>query len=179
MTNLITRALLYAEKKHTGQTYGQYAYTKHLGDVARLVERYAPSTRGLATTDQMIAAAWLHDVLEDTDAVYEFLAASFGEVVAALVSSVTNEEGINRLDSKRLTYTKIYNFGEQAVCLKLCDRLANLCSCKETNNDQLLKMYQNESDLFLSRLGPPTDGVTELWGLVIDELLEEQNDSHS
>lgn len=87
MDDLIKRAKTFATqahrrihqvRKHTGQPY-----EVHLKAVAELV-------RSVAQDEEMIAAAWLHDVVEDTPATLDEIEQAFGPAVSALVEQLTD-----------------------------------------------------------------------------------------
>ena len=81
---VITAAKMMAGKAHEGQTrkYSSLPYIVHPIEVATIVE----SAGG---TDEMIAAALLHDVIEDTDFTYEDIAEKVSPEVADLVQGMT------------------------------------------------------------------------------------------
>jgi hypothetical protein len=87
----------------------------------------------------MFVAAWLHDVIEDTDTKYRDVEELFGHNVAQLVDAVTSVEGPNRKLRNAATYPKIRNAGIWAVRLKLADRIANV-----SNGGGSVKMYKDE-----------------------------------
>src|SRR4026208_1696463 len=80
---LLRRAFEYAERAHAGQTrpWGE-AFIHHPLAVARIGAE-------LHLDEQTIAAALLHDVIEDTEADVEELRAEFGADVALLVAGVS------------------------------------------------------------------------------------------
>lgn len=85
MDRLILRAIEVAAEQHEGQRYGDAPYIVH------------PLTVGLALAAQgvdshIVAAAILHDILEDTDYPYEALEIEFGASVASIVDEVTRGE---------------------------------------------------------------------------------------
>lgn len=90
----------------------------------------------------ILIAAWLHDCLEDTALRRDEIAARFGAQVADLVWRVTDEAGSSRAERKRATYPKL-RASEQAVILKLADRIANVEASLANNRYQLAK-YQRE-----------------------------------
>ena len=109
-------------RKYTGDPY-----EVHLSSVARLVEEAGGS-------QQMIAAAWLHDVLEDTDTVYGELETVFGREVADLVAEVTDvsrpRDG-NRRQRKTLDREHLAKASPHAQTIKLADLINNAISVIE------------------------------------------------
>jgi len=85
--DLIARAQHYATSAHARinhlRKYSLQPYDVHLLAVAKLV--------ATVTDDQeMIAAAWLHDVVEDTSATFDDLEREFGSDITALVRDLTD-----------------------------------------------------------------------------------------
>src|SRR5438067_1506809 len=85
MTKLEIRARDVATCAHLGQTrkYTGDPYIVHPATVADLV-------RAVPHTDEMIAAAWLHDVVEDTTTRIQTIYDMFGTVVGDLVRDLTD-----------------------------------------------------------------------------------------
>jgi (p)ppGpp synthase/HD superfamily hydrolase len=135
----------FAVAAHGDQEYGDLPYVDHLQEVAITLCRFG--VRGPI----ILAAAWLHDVLEDTSVTPADLAFSFGPEVTALVVAVTNEPGANRKERAIRTYPKIRRFGKDAVVLKLADRIANTEHSIARQTPQL-KMYRREFPEFSTAL---------------------------
>ena len=160
----VARARAFAVEAHGDQRYGEEPYVVHLEAV------HATAVEFGVTDAPTLIAAWLHDVVEDTDVTREQVAAEFGDAVATLVHAVTNEPGSNRKERAKLTYPKIAST-PGAVRLKLADRIANVRACLETRSG-LLRMYQREYRKFrgaLCRDGDPIEGA--MWA-ELDALLE-------
>ena len=85
MSLLIEKAKYFAELKHAGQVrkYNGAPYTTHLQDVANIVA-------SVPHTDEMVAAAWLHDVVEDTPTSLKEIEDNFGSLVAQYVEMLTD-----------------------------------------------------------------------------------------
>lgn len=154
-SGLIKAARDFALAAHAGQAYGPLPYRFHLEMVARLASRYGPRAE---------AVAWLHDVLEDTHVDYEDLAFEFGEWVAELVRSLTDEPGQNRRERKGRTNEKLRRLPEShedARAVKACDRLANVWAAALSDPGKL-EMYRREHAAFREALRVP--GLhEELW----------------
>lgn len=84
-----TIAALIADQAHAGQLYGDKPYMSHVQDVAWRVMRDPR-----ATPDAVIAA-WLHDVVEDTELTMTDLVGRYGLAGAArkAVAALTREDG--------------------------------------------------------------------------------------
>ena len=125
-TDLISRAYTASADAHTGQMRktGE-SYIHHPIAVARIVAE-------LGLDDVTIAAALLHDAVEDTGMSLEVVARDFGADVAAIVDGVTKLERI-RFDSKEeqqaATVRKMIvamSKDLRVLIIKLADRLHNM-----------------------------------------------------
>lgn len=144
----IVHAQFFATTHHVlkkGQMYGALPYTHHLQAVADVLKKFTPAntiygSRTLRMDDTtMLVAAWLHDIVEDTDVKLRDVEETFGEDVAKLVGAVTAEDGANRKVRNALTYPKTRAAGVWAVRLKLADRIANV-----ENGGASVEMYKRE-----------------------------------
>jgi (p)ppGpp synthase/HD superfamily hydrolase len=165
MDELEKKAFDLAKVFHQNQKYGNEPYTRHLEDVVAVLKRFG------ITDSAILAAAWLHDAVEDTSLTIEMVESEFGKNVASLVYAVTTEPGKNRKERNTKTYPKIKAKNE-AIYLKLADRIANAQASIE-NNIEKLKMYQNEFHDFKIALRQP--GVAdEMWSF-LEELIRSKS----
>ena len=167
----ITAAKQFATLHHVirkGQMYGVLPYTHHLQAVEEILREFGESRVMILT------AAWLHDVIEDTDVKLRDIEENFGEDVALLVGAVTSEPGDNRKMRNALTYPKIRSAGPLAVRLKLADRLANVKS-----GGGSLKMYIKEYADFRHQLFNVNDILNvPMWNM-LDKLMDLNTVEHS
>lgn len=122
---LVERALEFARAAHgsVGQLrkYSGQPYDEHLRRVAEMVS---------AVTDdaEMIAAAWLHDVVEDTPTTIEQIERHFGAGVRDLVDALTDisrpQDG-NRAARKALDRAHLAQASARAQTVKLADLIDN------------------------------------------------------
>lgn len=140
----------------------------HLENVAHKVWHYA-------LDNDTYVAAWLHDILEDTNTSYEELKYLFGERIAMLVWRLTDEPGHNRKTRKLKTYWKIRE-DSNAVLIKLCDRWENVRNSLATKS-KFADMYGKEYYTFKAALWNPNDQLDSLWNELdaIHEKIKEKN----
>ena len=123
--SLILDAHNFAKEKHHGQLRkgtGEEYFT-HPMSVSYVVARYKKSKH----LEELIAAAYLHDVLEDTNATFAELAAKFGPMVASLVFELTNDPvEIAAIGKKAYHMKKMVAMSSYALVLKLADRYHNI-----------------------------------------------------
>ncbi len=125
---LFYRALDYAQDLHEGQIRKSGApYISHPCAVAYILAK----EMGIRDPE-MLAAAILHDVIEDVPRIdYEVIESAFGTVVADLVEGCTKMTRLHqdRAVLKDLTHSKILQTASQrlgVLIIKLADRLHNL-----------------------------------------------------
>jgi len=154
----LSEAERFAVSAHGSQLYDGHPYFIHLRDVVHNLRTYHVNSL------EMLAAGWLHDVLEDTNIALSELMMLFGSRVGELVYAVTNEPGKNRAERNAATYEKI-RFNRDATILKLADRLANVKYSFEQERlgkKNLLKMYRKEYPEFRKQLHTQTMRVEPL-----------------
>ena len=114
--NLENHAYLFAKKAHKGQKddYGKDYFNAHSCQVANILS--------LVTDDEAIlAAGYLHDVLEDTPITYNQLHCEFGAEIADLVNELTHE---GKKDEFGFYFPRLHS--QKAILIKFADRLSNL-----------------------------------------------------
>jgi guanosine-3',5'-bis(diphosphate) 3'-pyrophosphohydrolase len=123
---LITRAFLFAADAHEGQQRRSGEdFVLHPWGAAKICAQ-------LLQDDETIAAALLHDVVEDTDVQLDDVRAEFGDEIAKLVEGVTKLTRVqfqSREQAEAENYRKlIMAMAEDArvILIKLADRLHNL-----------------------------------------------------
>lgn len=85
-TGLRASAAAFARDRHAGQLRKgtDVPYIVHPAGVAAILARHYPDR------DELVAAGWLHDTLEDTDTTADEIATAFGPEVRRLVEAVTH-----------------------------------------------------------------------------------------
>ena len=142
MIDLITNAKAYARQCHRGQQddTGKNYFKAHIEQVVQIVKK-------VTDDPEIIAAAYLHDTIEDTKTTIFELYEQFGQRVALLVYELTHEgdkkEGyyFPRLQSK------------EAILIKFADRLSNL-SRMETWGIKRQKQYIRKSHFWSNAPSP-------------------------
>ena len=121
---LLARAYRFAAEQHAHQRRKGDAsepYVNHLAEVADLV---AEATGG--GDPNLVAAAMLHDVVEDTPTRLDEVEALFGADVAALVGEATDDTSLPRAERKRLQVAHAPARSPRAKMLKLADKTSNV-----------------------------------------------------
>ncbi|GBQ52311.1 HD domain-containing protein [Komagataeibacter sucrofermentans] len=128
MTDLISRADAFTAAAHASinqcRKYTGDPYIVHPRRVAQTVKQ-------TGARDEVVAAALLHDVVEDTPVTLEEIRTEFGENVAALVEMVTDvsrpEDG-NRRVRKAMDRDHLALASAEGQTIKLADLIDNTAS---------------------------------------------------
>lgn len=150
--NVIIKAAVFARQAHAEQRrkYNDRPYIVHPARVAGRVAAYPDAT------ETMVAAAFLHDVVEDTPCTLDDVAAEFGLDVARLVDELTNPSSIgspaSRSERKQLDRERLAQVSTQGKVIKLMDRIDNL---QEMGGAPIkfLKLYCAESRSLAEAIG--------------------------
>ena len=123
MLDLIERAERFARVCHSGQCRKGAAkepYIIHLEEVSSLVEVWGGS-------EEAIAAAWLHDTIEDCPPTsHEDLVAEFGDRVADFVAELTDDKSLPKPKRKELQIENAAKKTPEAALVKLADKTSNV-----------------------------------------------------
>ncbi|MBO7544602.1 MAG: HD domain-containing protein [Bacteroidales bacterium] len=125
-TTLLDKAIRFATEAHSGtERRGKgYPYIVHPLEAVAIVASISPD-------QELLAAAALHDTVEDTDITLELIRKEFGDRVASLVEeeSDTFVEGVSEEDSwhdrKKAAIDRIAAASRDAKIVALGDKLSN------------------------------------------------------
>lgn len=125
-----------------------------------------------------VAAAFLHDVLEDTHVTVDVLREFFPEKVVMLVVELTKVEdpGSNRATRKEGELRRLCHVSAEAQTLKLIDRIDNLSSIME-HDPKFAEVYVKESTALLAALTEAEESVRLLLGVTINGYKVEVGDA--
>ena len=146
----IERAYLLAAEAHSEQRRKSgEPYIIHPIAVARII------AEELELGANPIIAAFLHDVVEDTDYTIEQIRERFGDDVAFLVAAVTKQKKAKYQHSKQVdNFRQILesvSFDIHALLIKLADRLHNMRTLNSMRSDKQMKIA-GETDYFYAPL---------------------------
>lgn len=118
---LITRATVFAAKAHDGarRKGSGMPYILHPMEAACIVS-------AMTRRSDLIAAAMLHDVLEDTPVTYEELREEFGEKIADIVRMETEDKTKSWQERKGRTIEKLPFRDDSVKMVTLGDKLSNM-----------------------------------------------------
>ena len=149
----LVRAYHYAEQAHSGQKRASgEAYFIHPCAVAQILIE-------LGLDSATVAAAFLHDVIEDTPVTEEDISRTFGDEILALVSGVTKLDKIvfkSREEEEAENFRKIFVAMAKdirVIIIKLADRLHNMRSLNFLSKERQIKMAQETLDIYTPLAG--------------------------
>lgn len=127
---MIHEAAVFAARAHEGAVRkgGTIPYITHPLDTALIVS-------SLTEDEELIAAALLHDTIEDTHITFQELEERFGSRVAHLVAGETEDKSKSWMERKQATIDHLMSAGRDEKILALGDKLSNL---RNTARDYLL-----------------------------------------
>ncbi len=161
-SELIGDALELAERAHAGQVRngsGGMAYIHHPVAVAELLAEHGYG-------EETVAAALLHDVVEDSETTVEEIAARFGEPVAGLVEALTDDESVEPYERRKEEHRRrVAAAGGDAVAIYAADKLSNV--------RVLRRAHANEGEAAGEEFKAPLDVKVGIWEADL-EMLREQ-----
>ena len=154
--SVLRKAWVYASKQHAGQMRKSgEPYFAHPLEVANILT-------DLRMDVETLAAAILHDTVEDTEATLEDISGLFSPQVAELVDGVTK---LAKLDFRTAEEAQAENFRKlvmamsrdiRVILIKLADRLHNMQTLEAMRPDKRVRIAQETMDLYApiaNRLG--------------------------
>ena len=126
-SELLDRAIIFAVKAHhnTERRGKGFPYIVHPMEAVEIVATITPD-------QELLAAAALHDTIEDTDVTVEELRREFGDRIAALVHAESDQftEGVSEEDSwhdrKQAAIDRLAAASHDAKIVALGDKLSNM-----------------------------------------------------
>ncbi len=121
---LFLKALNFAAVKHRNQKRKNFAatpYVNHLIDVAGLI-----SEKGGIDDEIILAAAVLHDTIEDTETTPDELTALFGEKISEIVSEMSDDKTLDKKVRKQKQVEESRYKSYEAKVIKIADKISNV-----------------------------------------------------
>jgi guanosine-3',5'-bis(diphosphate) 3'-pyrophosphohydrolase len=122
--SIVLRAAGFAARKHTEQRRKDVKASPYINHPLALAQILVDE--GGVADPVVIAAALLHDTIEDTSTTYQEVAGEFGTAIADIVAEVTDTKWLKTAARKRLQIARASRSSERAKLVKLADKIANL-----------------------------------------------------
>ena len=114
-SKIVFQALMVARRYHLNQIDDEgKPYMNHIWQVYHIMQQ-------VTTDEEILAAALLHDIIEDTEYTQEELLKTFGQRVHDLVMEVTHE---GKADNHGFYFPRLHS--REGIMIKFADRLSNL-----------------------------------------------------
>jgi guanosine-3',5'-bis(diphosphate) 3'-pyrophosphohydrolase len=127
---LLLHAAAFAADKHRNQRRKDHARTPYINHplaVARVL-----AEEGGVKDPQILAAAILHDTLEDTETTLKELQREFGAHIARLVAEVTDDKSLPKQRRKQLQIDHAPMKSKGAALIKVADKICNLRDLRDS-----------------------------------------------
>jgi len=173
LDSLLLAAIKFASDKHVSQRRKgceNIPYINHVIKVAYILQE-----TGKETNPQVLAAAVLHDVIEDTNTTEEELSGLFGNLVASLVKEVTDDMTLTYDDRKRFQIKKAPFLTNDVKKIKIADKIANIhdiLNCPLSWSNRRKRMYVDWSEKVIEGCR----GVNQLLDKSFDEIVLKAKD---
>jgi guanosine-3',5'-bis(diphosphate) 3'-pyrophosphohydrolase len=167
--SIVIAASAFAAHKHRDQRRkGAEAspYINHPIAVAHVLANEA----GI-TDHTILAAALLHDTIEDTDTTPKELEAEFGQEIADIVVEVTDDKAVPKLERKRLQIEHAATLSEQAKLVKLADKICNVRDMSQSPPVDWSPERRAEYFIWAKQVVDPMRGVLPILENLFDEAL--------
>lgn len=145
---MIERAFKLCYASHQGEMRASgEPYYQHPIEVAKII------IRELNMDDVSVAAALLHDTVEDTEVTLDFIEQKFGSTVANLIDGLTKIAGVfeNKGAKQAETFMKLLlTMAEdlRVVLIKFSDRLHNMRTIQHLDRKKQLKIASETMELY-------------------------------
>jgi guanosine-3',5'-bis(diphosphate) 3'-pyrophosphohydrolase len=121
---LLLKALAFAAHKHRDQRRKDPAASPYINHPIALANVLI--NEGGVTDVEVLAAALLHDTVEDTSTTHREIRRRFGPRIARIVHEVTDNKRLPKKERKRLQIQHASRISRDAQLVKLADKIVNL-----------------------------------------------------
>lgn len=122
--SLILKALEFAAQKHRDQRRKDKRASPYINHPIQLAS--VLWHEGGVADPVVIAAALLHDTVEDTETTWHELRGEFGDEIAQIVLEVTDVPWLKKAVRKKLQVARARHASKSARLVKLADKICNL-----------------------------------------------------
>lgn len=179
MNYLVQKSFDFAKLRHKDQKYDSHDFMFHIYSVFNTATEYT-------NDEHVLAAAILHDTIEDTETTYQDIFDGFGEHTADIVYYVTDPQGNNRRERKERLYfnyqtlladEKVLEILKSDVALvKCCDRYSNMSYSYANSDYHKMKMYIKEYPEFRLNFVSVASSLYYTLNARLDNLIDIMND---
>lgn len=144
MSNLEHKAKQFAYEAHKGMKRKgkELPFTYHLELVNRILKT-------LTNDDNILAAGWLHDVVEDTPITLEHIQKEFNHKICHYVALETEDKSLSWKERKEKQIQELKEDDSKVVLIAYSDKVANMTEMLQdykTIKDELWKRFKRGKD---------------------------------
>jgi len=135
--DITSKAQKFAYEKHKNQKRkdGITPFSEHLEGVVNRLKNL-----GIVNQD-VLSAAWLHDIIEHSDTTFDEINEMFGNTISVLVLSLTKDSGLSKKERELQYIQQLKDSTSETKIIKFCDISANL---KDITNAPISKTQKNK-----------------------------------
>ena len=122
--SLVLKALTFAAHKHRDQRRKDIVASPYINHPIQLADVLC--NEGGITDSEVLAAAILHDTIEDTQTTAEELTENFGQAICDIVMEVSDDNSLCKTDRKQQQIDHAPHISHKAKLVKLADKICNL-----------------------------------------------------
>ena len=172
---LVLKAAEFAAHKHRKQKRKgktQRPYIEHCIEVAHLLAGV-----GKVEDANVLAAALLHDTVEDTETTREELVRDFGSEVERYVNEVSDDKSFEKQRRKDLQIEHAPHLSPGAKLIKLADKIANVHEIGEDPptdwDEERRSEYFAWASAVVKAIGPVNDALEERFARALDKATQQ------
>jgi (p)ppGpp synthase/HD superfamily hydrolase len=150
---LVREALEVARKAHAGQIRNASGGRPYIDHPVAVAERLSEYLDG----DELLAAALLHDVVEDSELEVDDIRARCGDRVAELVAVLSDDESIESYSRRKQDHRdRVEAAGPEAMAIYAADKLTNVAMLRDAHRTE-------GEEAIAGELKVPLDEKVEVW----------------
>ena len=165
--NVVDKARLFSINAHNGQVRKNdkdVPYIVHPLYVGLLLKEYGFS-------DEVVAAGLLHDTIEDTKTTFKDIKKTFGDDIAYLVNTATEQDKRKSWENRKLeAIDKIYDLPLENKAIVACDKISNL--------EDIRIKFEKEGKKDFSNFNRGEDKQKWYYESIYYNLIHNQNKNH-
>ncbi|MGH8129270.1 MAG: HD domain-containing protein [Steroidobacteraceae bacterium] len=121
---LVLKAAAFSAHEHREHRRKDKQRTPYINHPLAVAE--ALCVEGRVHDPEILAAALLHDTLEDTETTYDELHREFGSRIAVLVAEVSDDKSLHKAKRKRLQVDRAGSLSSAAQQIEIADKLCTV-----------------------------------------------------
>ena len=168
----VLKAALFAADRHRNQRRKGHRGAPYINHPLAVAECLA--TAGIEDPD-ILAAALLHDTVEDTNTSLAELEELFGQRVASIVAEVTDDKSLPKAERKRRQIASASTKSHEAKLVKLADKICNLRDLRDCppdwSEDRINAYHRFARDVYRGLRGEQPDLDEAMERLLLEKVL--------